>query len=277
MKVFKPINNNIVSAFNDDGDEVVVVGKGIGYNATEGTLIPKEKISKIFVMSNRDNLDKLKSLFGKIQREYVEITDEILKYATNRLNKKINESAYFTLADHISFAVSRMKEGMRFQNILTPQVKRFYPDEYEVGLYALKLLKEKMGVSMPDDEAASVALHILSALYDTTYRETFKETQLLGTIITKIAEHTGNEIDIGSDYGDRFVTHLMNLINRASHKMPPPETDAWLYDIMKAEYQKEINCCEVVADKIHEAYGYDLQKCEIGYMAVHIKRINVIN
>ena len=33
MKVFKSINNNIVTALDDNGMEVIVVGKGIGFHA----------------------------------------------------------------------------------------------------------------------------------------------------------------------------------------------------------------------------------------------------
>ena len=275
MKVFKSINNNIVSAFDDSGREVVVIGKGIGFKAKEGMLIEKEKISKVFVMSSQDNLDRLKDLFAQLQREYIEITDEILTYAKQRLNKKINENAYFTLADHISFAVSRMREGMHFQNILTAEMRRFYPEEFSVGLYALKLMKEKMGVHMPEDEAASIAMHILNAQYDISFSDGFKATQLLGWIINTIAKYSGGEINTESYYGERFVTHLKYLIQRIIRKEPPSFGDDWIYHLMKAWYPKETACCEAVAAEILATHNYEMFKHEIGYMAMHIKRIGL--
>ena len=277
MKVYKSINNNIVSAFDSDGREVVVIGKGIGFKAREGMPIPREKITKIFVMSNQDNLDRLKNLFVQLQREYIEITDEILTYAKQHLNKKINENAYFTLADHISFAVIRMREGMRFQNILTAEVRRFYSEEYKVGLYALKLIKEKTGVDMPDDEAASIALHILNAQFDISFGDGFKATQLLGWIMDTIAKHAKYIIDTESYHGERFVTHLKYLIQRIIRKEPPSVGDDWLYETLKAKYPEEVSCCETIAAEILETHQYELHKQEIGYMAMHLKRANINN
>ena len=275
MKIYKAINNNIVSAFDDSGREVVVIGKGIGFKAREGMLISREKISKIFVMSSQDNLDKLKDLFAQLQKEYVEITDEILTYAKQHLNKKINENAYFTLADHISFAVTRMREGMRFQNILTAEVRRFYPDEFQVGLYSLRLMKEKLDVDMPEDEATSIAFHILNAQYDISFSEAFKATQLLSWITDAIARHTSEEIDAKSHYGERFITHLKYLIQRIIRKEPLVSDDYWIYDMMKIQCPKEITYCETIAEEISEIHQYELSKYEIGYMAMHIKRIGL--
>lgn len=48
MKVFKSINNNIVSAYDDDGKEVIVFGKGIGFKAKEGDTVITDKIEKSF-------------------------------------------------------------------------------------------------------------------------------------------------------------------------------------------------------------------------------------
>ena len=75
VKVYKSINNNIVSAFDTEGREVVVIGKGIGYKAKEGMPIDDSKITKIFVMSSKDNLDKLKDLLVHLKKEYIEITE----------------------------------------------------------------------------------------------------------------------------------------------------------------------------------------------------------
>ena len=275
MRIYKSINNNIVSAFDDNGREVVVIGKGIGYKASKGTLIPHEKISKIFVMSSQDNLDKLKNLFSQLQKEYIEITDEILTYAKAQLNKQINENAYFTLADHISFAVSRIRSGMCFQNLLTTEVRRFYPEEFDIGLYAIKLMKDKIGVDMPEDEAASIALHILNAQYDISYSEGFKATQLLGVIIDTITECTGKEIDANSYYGERFIAHLKYLVQRIIRNEPPPLGDDWAYDLMKDRHPNEIACCEAVAQGILQTHQCKLLKHEIGHMAMHIRRITL--
>ena len=48
MKISKVINNNIVSSVDEDGREIVVMGRGIGFKVREGAEIPAERIEKIF-------------------------------------------------------------------------------------------------------------------------------------------------------------------------------------------------------------------------------------
>ena len=48
MTVEKVINNNIVSAYDETGREVVVMGRGIGFGVKAGAVINKSKIEKVF-------------------------------------------------------------------------------------------------------------------------------------------------------------------------------------------------------------------------------------
>ena len=273
MKIYKSINNNIVSAFDDHGREMIVIGKGIGYKAIEGTDIDKSKITKTFTMDSQDNLNKLKDLLARIQKEYIEITDEILTYARNHLNKELNESAYFTLADHISFAVERMKKGMPFENILTNEIKRFYPREFEVGLFAIKQIEAKMNIDMSEGEAASVALHIMNATYYTSVSEAFKATQLLRDVIEYIIRYSETGLDTTGHYGERFIIHLKYLIQRIISNDIPEYSDDDVYEIMKTKHCNTVDLCEKVAAQIKKEHEYTLTKYEIACMAIHIQRI----
>lgn len=275
MKVFKSINNNIVSAFDDNGREMVVIGKGIGFKAREGDVIDSGKITKTFVMDSQDNLNKLKDLFSQIQKEYIEITDEILSFAKMHLGKELNESAYFTLADHISFAVSRIRDGMSFDNILLTEVKRFYIKEFEVGLYAVNLIKEKIGVDMPEGEAASIALHILNAAYYSSFSEAFKSTHLLGWLIECVAKHMGKEINTSSHYGERFMVHLKYLTQRIIHGDTLDCVDDGIYNLMQSQYMNNIEISEKIASDINNKHQFKLTKHEIACMAMHIQRIEL--
>ena len=274
MKVFRPINNNIVSAFDNNGREVVVIGKGIGYKAREGNMVPPEKIDKVFVMSNQNNIDQLVSLFTSLPIKYIEVTDEILTFAKQHLNKTLNESAYFTLADHINFAVYRRKQGMDFQNVLFTEIRRFYTKEFEVGLHALRLMKEKLGIDMPEDEAASIALHILNAEYDVSISEAFHATQLLKKIIAIVTKETGCVIDSSNFYCERFITHLKFLTQRIIRNESAPETDDTLLNILADQYPNKMLCCGVITAEVQKTHNYSLSKGEATALIVHLIRID---
>lgn len=273
MKIFRSINNNIVSAFDDEGKEVVVIGKGIGFKAKEGDPIPSDKIEKIFLMRSQNETERLKELFAALPVEYINLTDEILTYAKETLKKRLHEGAYITLADHISFAVIRMQQGMNFQNVLLPEIRRFYPQEYKIGVYALKLIKNRLKVSMPEDEAASIALHIFNAEYDISVSDAFHSTRLLDQILDIIVQETGYELDETNYYCERFINHLKFLTQRIVRKEYLPSGDDAFYKIISLNYKAETRCSEKVAAFISKEEGYEMSLEEISSMTIHIKRI----
>ena len=48
MIIQKVINNNVVSTFDSNGKEVILMGKGIGFRKKTGDELDKTKIEKIF-------------------------------------------------------------------------------------------------------------------------------------------------------------------------------------------------------------------------------------
>ena len=68
MKIEKVINNNVVSAL-ENGREVVVMGRGIGFQLRAGMDIPGELIEKVFRLDNPGVMDQFKSLVQKLLTE----------------------------------------------------------------------------------------------------------------------------------------------------------------------------------------------------------------
>ena len=66
--------------------------------------------------------------------EHLLLTDELVETIRQRLKYPLNESLLITLADHISFAIQRSEEGIRFSNPLMTSIREFYPEEYHLGV-----------------------------------------------------------------------------------------------------------------------------------------------
>ncbi len=86
MKIEKVINNNVVSAL-EDGREVVVMGKGIGFQLRAGMDIPEELIEKVFRLDNPGVMDQFKNLVQKLPPERLQISAEVIQYAKGVMNK----------------------------------------------------------------------------------------------------------------------------------------------------------------------------------------------
>ena len=246
MKILKAINNNIVSARDENGKEIVVMGRGIGFKCREGDSIPPEAIEKIFHMDTQNETDRLKQLFSSMPLEHIEVTNRIIAYARKILGKRLNHSIYITLTDHISFSVLRFRQNMMFHNALLAEMRRFYPQEYSIGQYALDLIAKELGVRFPDDEAASIAMHIVNAEYDISLGEAVDITHLIDQMLRIVRDWHRRPLDETSVDFDRFVTHLKFLAQRALRQDRPPAGDRALYDAIAALYPGETACAHRV-------------------------------
>lgn len=276
MRIIRPINNNIVSARDSDGAEVIVVGKGIGFRAKEGSPIPDKKIQKIYRMSSQNETDRLKDLFASLPPEYIQLTDEIFTFAKEMLRKGLNESAYITLADHIHFSIQRYREGMGFQNALHSEIRRFYPTEYAIGKHALDLIDNHLGVRLPRDEAASIAMHLLNAEYDISVSETYAATKLMDGMLDIVASYTGHRVSEDEGYyGGRFITHLIYLAQRVLKNEGLPPGDDALYEMLAAQYPSDIACGKAVATFIEREHGYPVSNEETATLAIHLRHLRM--
>lgn len=270
MKIFKSINNNIVTALDSDGVEVIVVGKGIGFRAKEGTELKPASIQKIYRMENQKDTDRLKALFSSLPPLYIEVTDEIYSYAKRVLNKRLNERAYISLADHIHFAAQRHRDGLDFSNALLNEIRRFYSVEYQIGLYALEIIRKRLGITFPCDEAASITIHILDAEYDISVKGTFDAAKLMNGILDIVENKEHFQIRDGDYYHERFLTHLKFLTRRIVKNEPFTGSDNGLYTLLCEKFPKETHCGKAIAEYVHQTCGVELPQQEIACIAIHL-------
>ena len=273
MKYLKSINNNIVSAIDDEGNEVILMGKGLGFNAKSSKKIDEKNIEKVFRMHSQNEMDALKNLWLNMPLEYIEVTDEIIKYANSFLEIDLNQNIYITLTDHINFAIMRYKENMIFENALLMEVRRFYKKEYLVGEYALKLIEKRLGVKFNKDEAASIAFHIINAEYNSTINETLKITRLVGSIVRESEMFIDRKIDPESIFYERFITHIKFLLQRLSRHEEKTELGIEFVNTIKNLCKDEYEFAEKIAEIIKEHQNYDLSVEDKSYIALHLKQM----
>ena len=81
MRIDRVINNNVVSAVEENGTEVVVMGKGVGFQMRHGMTIPEEQIEKVFRLDNPSSMDQFKNLVASLPPERLQISTEVIQYA----------------------------------------------------------------------------------------------------------------------------------------------------------------------------------------------------
>ena len=273
----KVINNNIISAYEKSGAEVIVMGRGIGFKKKQGEVVPADQISKIFRIKSRTQTEQFKELLANMPLERVRISDEIISHAKDHLKLKLNQSIYVTLTDHINFAIERVSQGIEPQNALLWEIKRFYPQEFQLGIYALELIQDRLDILLPEDEAGFIALHFVNAEYGTDIRDAVKFPDQMQAIVDIVERDLGILLDESSLHYERFMTHIKFLIQRIYRKELLSSEDRELSLLMQRKYPREYQCSLKVAEYIMQATGSRLSEEEIMYLSVHIRRVTTID
>lgn len=273
MQIEKVINNNVVSSRDDKNREIIIMGKGIGFKAKEGYEIPAENIEKIFRIESQNTFDQFKALLENLPLEHIQVSNQIISHTKSVLNKKLNQSIYLTLTDHINFAVERFNQGLMFHNALLGEIKTFYHQEYLIGEYAIELIHKELGIKFPIDEAASIALHIVNAEYNTMMSDTMKTAKMIPEIIKIMTDCFDITIDETSLYYERFILHLKFLIQRVFNKQILDSRDEVFDEMIIKLYPEEFQCSQKISEYIYQIYDHSITGEELAYLTVHIKRI----
>lgn len=272
-EILKVINNNIVCSVDKDGQEIILRGLGIGFKKKTGEFVKDNEVEKIYKIANESTRSKLEELLSDIPIEYVKTSTEIIEYAKNSLGKSLNENIYLTLTDHISFAIERMKNNLCYKNAFLMEIKRFYAEEYSIGLKAVDIIKERLGVALPIDEAGFIALHIVNAELNTKMSDMMNITELIHKALDIIKAFYQIELDEDSLYYDRLVTHLKFFGQRLFSNKEARKEDVVFCEMVKVQYPKDYKCANLIREYIEETYDKRIGEEELVFLTVHLRRI----
>lgn len=272
MIIHKVLNNNVITVIDYNGKESVMMGTGIGFGKKSGNSISKEQVQKVFILENDTNKRFLK-LLDDISPQYLELAEKIIKHAEEKLNIKLNESLYLTLTDHLSYAFERYNQNVELKNPLIWEMKRLYRKEFQIGLDSIGFVKEEFGIAFPEDEAASIAMHILSGKGDSNIPEITKMVKMMEDILKIVKYHFRIQFDEESLHYQRFLTHLNFFIQRVISHNPIEEDKSGLYEIVSEKYPEYIGCVDTISEYINGKTGYIVTKNERLYLTLHLSRI----
>ncbi|WHY24356.1 PRD domain-containing protein [Bacillus halotolerans] len=273
MKIAKVINNNVISVVNEQGKELVIMGRGLAFQKKSGDEVDEARIEKVFTLDNKDVSEKFKTLFYEIPLECMEVCEDIISYAKLQLGKKLNDSIYVSLTDHINFAIQRNKKGLDIKNALLWETKRLYKDEFAIGKEALHMVKNKTGVSLPEDEAGFIALHIVNAELNEEMPNIINITKVMQEILSIVKYHFNIEFDEESLHYYRFVTHLKFFAQRLFNGTYLESQDDFLLETVKEKYHRAYDCTKKIKAYMEQEYEHKLTRDELLYLTIHIERV----
>ncbi|MDU5334544.1 PRD domain-containing protein [Enterococcus sp.] len=279
MQVRQRLNNNVVLV--DDADQqMIVMGKGIGYKAYPGDQINESLIERTFILRNNaeNEIDQVKALINEVPIEYIILSDNILKFAKEELNADFGVGMLVSLADHIFSAIDRKKKNIQMISPLHWDIKQLYPTEVKIGEQAVKYIAQELKVDLEDTEATSIAMHFISSgnNYD-SIQQAMNFTKIISDIITIIQYHFQIKIDQNSIVFSRLVSHLQYFLIRQVKEISMMDLSDEMIKIVINQYQSSFQCAEKINNYLQQNHQIKASLQEEIYLTMHIERVHQID
>lgn len=274
MIIKKILNPNTILAADEEQQEYVFFGKGIGYSRKIGQTVDDEDVNRVFIPVDNRQIQEYLRLFDSIPAVYFDITQKIIKKAEELLNTKLNTSIFFTLSDHLNFSIERHKNGLNILNRVYWEIKNYYPMEFSVGEYALKLLKKELGQVLPQEEAANIAFHIINAQnVDSSTNKGMDYAKLVGGISDIVKYELKIDFDREYVHYQRFITHLKFFVERYFEDKMITEDNSGLFEQIAQLYPRALTVAFKAKDYVEILNSNKITKEEVAYLTIHINRL----
>ncbi|QZN84602.1 PRD domain-containing protein [Cellulomonas sp. C5510] len=274
MDVLRVFNNNLVLARDDRGAEVILTGRGLGFQAKPGDRVAEDRVVRVFRPDDGRDPDHLAGLLAGIPPEHVQLVGEALaEVGLDRLAAK--PALVVAMADHIGFALRRAEQGQAVEYPLLAEVTNLYAEEHEQATALLAAVNARVATPLPPTEAVGLALHLVNAGFatgDLSYSYTM--TGLIQQFLDVVAGAYGVDLVPGSVSVGRFVTHLRYLFVRIHQRRQLDDRrHSEVGDAIRRTYPEASETADRLARLVELRLQAGLTEDEVSYLALHVARI----
>lgn len=274
FRVRKALNHNTLIAIStEDHQDYLLIGKGIGFGkkVNERLKIPKDVECTVYALQEQTERGKAMELIKGIDPIYLEIAGKILT-KSEEVFGKIDKKILFPMADHIAFAVQRIRADEQISNPLTEDIRALFHMEYKTAECVKDILWETLQVEIDEHEIGYIALHIHSAIVDENVALSMQIAMAVRECIRMIEEEIGQKIDVMSLGYNRLMNHIRYMVARSinGEKLKLNMNDYMSIRYPKS-YEMAVQVCKQLEKQLHSKAPLD--EVEIGYLAMHIERV----
>lgn len=279
MRVIKSLNNNVALALDDAGDEVVIFGNGVGFPSMPYELEDASRVRQVFRSVDASSYAALSSITESVMQAALDIVED----ASSCIASKLSPNVALTLADHLQFAVERVRRGICLTNPLADEIAFVYPLETAVGRRGLKTVRVRTGVALPNGEAASIGIHLVNAEVGDgedakSMSDVMTSTRVIERVVTAMECQLGMTVDRSSYNYVRFVMHLRYLIVRLLNNEGASDsrTQVGLLAVLAADDADTYRRAKAVANVIAQEIEHEVCDDELLYLFMYIKRLQSV-
>lgn len=267
-RVTHALNNNAVAAVDIDSDTpVILVGKGLGFGRRPGDEIRDEHIQERYIALGEDRFHYF-DLLRSIPPATLEAISGGLELAEEQLGT-LHPSVYVVLTDHLAFALQRLADGQMIANPLLPEIQARFPREFIAAEILLRHVNARLGLDLPDDEAAFITLHLRAACTGATVKQPLSQANALAALTEEVVRCLLRVEPSAIDTASRqslvsYLARLADRIVRGAARTNAAKTT------IRRDLPFEFEMAESVVDAIASTNGKKTAECcdEAVYTAV---------
>lgn len=272
LKIIKIFNNNSIAALSDELGDIILTGSGIGFQKKIGDLVDESRIEKTYIFKEKGE-KRIRRGINDIEPIYYEITSLLVSKATEQLNTQFYGEIFLAISDHIAFAIKRKKENIDLPNVVLSETKALYKKEYQLGLWIIKMIKEKTDIQLEEAEAGYIALHLVNFSTKNNAQNTSKIVNFVKDVFDIIEKTMCIKLELDSIDCARLSTHLKFLAERVFRNDIENNIDTTenIRDMLKENIRLSL-CINRIKKRIENKYHYLLTPDEQTYLCIHIKK-----
>ncbi|MBF2260479.1 glucose PTS transporter transcription antiterminator GlcT [Staphylococcus capitis] len=268
-EITKTLNNNVLICKSND-HEVVLIGKGIGFNKKVGMMLDENaSIEKVYKLEQQQQKEHYKTLVEMGEDHVVQAVIESVNMISETSIRTDDKSLVVALTDHIIFAYKRLKQNQVISNPFAIETKHLYSDAYQIAKRVIDKLNQTLDVRFPEDEIGFIALHIASNSEDLSIHDISVINKLINKSMTIIETDLNHEIDKTTTQYQRFIRHIQFLIYRLTKGENVDAQDNFIL-MVKNLYPQCFNTAYKILKMIQRQFDVIINESEIVYLAIHI-------
>lgn len=296
MRLLKVFNNNVVLAAEDDGRQLVVTGRGIGFGLRPGARLDENKVARRFVPEDSRDPGNFGMLIAAIPGDLLAVADTVLGIvdAEGIIASRPGSTTVVALADHLAFAMSRLRDGIEVTYPLRAEIAHLYPQEMAAGDRIVQLVNDRLtagdaellalassgetGDVVPQlhpEEAVAVALHLVNAGFASgDLSATYRMTGVINQVFDVIECFYNRSFERSSVNAARFITHLRYFFVRATQQQQVVVSSRGLAEAITQAYPRAHACAVRIRALLELRLSHPITDDETAYLTLHVSRLS---
>ncbi|QGP76081.1 PRD domain-containing protein [Tetragenococcus halophilus] len=276
LKVVQSLNQNALLV-NNDGNECIVVGKGIGFGKKRGDIVESKQDIKFYKMVPKQ--DDIKESIDDIDDQSLQMAEKVAVHAESFLNKEFTGNFILSLAGHIQYLEEKYRDHVEIPEPFHYELKYLYPTEYRIAEWAVNYLQEEFNVEMPTAEVSFFTLHFVNGLVESgSVKNVVELSDILNETIEIIERETGEVMDRETISFSRFIIHLRYFVIRSLSSVQKKDTNEnsdfkKIYDLTFEMYPQEKQIIKKIKKQLYMDHSIEFENYEDFYLLLHLVRI----